>query len=431
MINFSELSANDRRIPKTKEHLLHTISKKTGVDAKYLNPLYESYSYQYNGDIDKITDKMFEYFMIANNKLNNEHDFGNDFFKALSSLEKSMDVAMDAKSYDDIFDHRPIEKNREEASKSLLSLIKKYFGITDSMTFLEIVIVILQTMQRNKSRKGKKSFSLFESTGLGQNLYNHLKTLNESYLLDFVEDNNNRLEHCPDVSATIKSDINFYNSLKMMLNDVWKRCETQELKDVYSKIVDHIEKETSYLVNKDNIITVDDSLYDNFIKDLINSPRMNIMYNNVDYLRSITADLQTLMFDLMIIVNTYVKRCENVVDYLDMTKLSNYRHATKTLFDSIASSQYSSRILTKNTQPLDYNTTATINNILYSSDFHGVGKYDHNRISMDCLMIIKAMQNEFNLKIRKFINNYISSGLELLHSLRKIETKLNNFVIDA
>lgn len=435
-------------LPKTKNDVLTDLSSKTGLNESVIAPLFESYIAMFDGDVDRTTDALYKYF-LGNDFNFDEDTFEQDFLKVLKSMDNTI---KSEKPYEDIeycnnYDvsdsvveklGRDNRKNIEKSSTPILSFLKKYFSSSNVVKLLESIIALFQIREVKKERyrngdyydRNFKSYNLLESTsGFGYDLYSKMVKLYEAEI-PIASDNKMKLENSPFSADMIRSDLSMYNGLKGYLNELYKYCDTAQLRDVYQRIVNYIDYNTDYLKNLDTVNSVDESNYSQFLNDLLINPNFNAIYQSVDYIKTITPDLQTLLFDLVIVIDEYVKKSQPALKYVNIKKQNNYRLYTRTLLSLIASSKFSSKLIHK-----DFgNTKGEIeccqcpDAISYQLSQIMTNEIEYNRVCERCIMIIKNMQNEFNLKIRKSINNYVTASLEILTSLRRVFDKYNNFV---
>lgn len=417
MINFSDLSSHDvtssnfnsilKNLEKSKDSFLKTLSENTGLSVDYLDPIYESKLYMNNGDVDSTIEGIWDEYINLKTKQTDVDQLDEEFITLLSMFNKKMNSGKDVIKM--VPETKSDIKKKRSFMKSIINWIKREFNNNDTDDALDILSSLSQ-MRNIEIKNGNKSYDiLFEGytpridkrleNKYGNQFLNIKKTAIDNFSTlaigeDFIDDN-----------------LYFYKDLKYILTDIWKSCDTSERKDVYSRLVKFIDNQIEYYVNKSNTEQIDESNYSEFLYSLINSPSLNAMYFSPDYLKTVTSDYQTLLYDLVYIVDRYVQNSQKYMDYVDITKISNYKKAYALINKSIISSNVSSSIAE--------------NVVDYGLD--NQGRYHYNQLANDCLLIIKSIQNEFNVGLRKVINLYITSSLELLHTLKFMETRLNNF----
>lgn len=382
-----------------KDKILEYASGLSGLDKTLLNGLYESFSFQSEGDSQKII-KMFK------NYFTGSKDFD---FEAFKDEIKSI--------YDEYFKDQSEEK-RKELNVQLLSAIHKNLeGVVDIMVVLKIVGFICYLKSTEKITLNESQIKpLFESLEDKINItkYNSINLTDTNYSIT------------NEVNA--KEDLVLYDSLKQLLNTYSKSYgNNRYITNMYSIIVDFINQKSIEASNYLYVETVNSKIYCDFIEEIINGSQMNIMYQNIDYLKSITPDLQNLVFDLMLLVNGTVNKCTKYNDYIDQKRINQYNLSTRNLFEAISSSVETSYLLHKSAKKTKIEATSdnSINPLsLYLYDINGNNIPNLVRLSLDCLMIIKAVQNEFVIKMRKLMNLYISNAIELIISYKHIDLKL-------
>lgn len=368
MIKFTKLvDTNIFDKVRTKADILKRINDRTGLPNEVLNNIYEYYDSVCYGDLNMIENEMMKYFNLDNKPTNNNIEID---FKVLAA--------------DDFSD-----------KDSIIGFLDRY-RTYDTLSLMKYICRILEC-------KTKKP------------------------LMESIDVFANDKEYLPEVNpGTLENNIELFSSLKHYLNDLYKRCETVEHLDVYSKIMLYLDNEINELINIENVQSVDNKQYQLFLEDLLNSTSLNPLYNNVDFIKTITPDLQTLMFDLMLLINDYISRdTYTFQNYIDISKIKNYKHFSRLLFESIISSFQISKLIDKTVKK---EFKINLDNFIPNS-YVAMGRYNYNAIAENCLWIIKSIQGEFNIKIRKYINTYITYTLELLYAYRKIETNLNKTVI--
>jgi hypothetical protein len=117
------------------------------------------------------------------------------------------------------------------------------------------------------------------------------------------------------------------------------------------------------------------------------------MSQNVDLLKSMIPDLQKLVYDLVLLFDIYIKEHSTNLKFVDRNLVLDYERYRDILLESISSSKFSSKVY--NNKMDYYCRVSTI-------------------AAQDCINVIKSVQNEFNLKIRKIINVYFTKSSELL-----------------
>lgn len=387
MKNFSEIKLDNS--PKNQLVLDYARSI-SGLPEDACKNLYESFKYSV-GDSEFTDEDAMKMF--------------NEYFK----VEKPIDINIFGKEIvDDLKKMGDMDESsltRRSFSNHLMSLLKRYLFKNDTPSMLEVLACIL------KLKDSENGGKLMQSLNIGKKAY---KKLNED-CVDLSKIRELDISGTPYSAEDTKDDYEFYDELKYLLSERFKDYSSQSnnIKNIYDTIMDYVNSRCNQLQSESIIKSTDESRYYDFIKDILTTPQMNGMYMNVDYLKSITSDLQTLLFDLIIIINTHVqKSLQNYGDYIDPEKIYEYNNSLKTLASRISSSSNSS--------------------LLYETDDlkSKISDKISSRIAIDCVQIISAIRGEFNINIRRCMTLFVSKSFELIHSLKDIDIKLyNNTVI--
>lgn len=412
MIDYSQI---DKTKLKDKDSVINNAILLSGLKKEYIVPIYESFSHETYGDIDAIDRMFFDYFNISEPV--DTQEFTTDVKEYIQEIgENSFDIS-----------------KRRSWTDRLIDLITNYTKGKDLPSILEILAFSLYLKNPKTGSKllktinyGEKSKELFEM----DDTFNFKKW--NSLNLEDTSFSNTRKQNA-------EVDLKFYSDVKYLLNDIFRSFNNYHIDNVHSIIVDYLNNEIKELTNISNVLSIDDSQYEPFIKELITLPTINALYYNPDYLRTITPDLQTLLLDLALIVHDYIKQMSRFNLYIDQEKIFNYNRSSNMLLESISTSIYSSYFLNNINSSSTCSDSETkcsrlmsvkdvLNNRLGLEEEYTIGLYNWNRIATDCLLIIKGIQNEFPIKIRKILNIYISNCLELIHSYKFIETRTKNIV---
>jgi hypothetical protein len=413
MENFSSINNN---LTTSRDQLIKHWSQQTGLPKENVISLYENFNVSALGDLSKINESFTKFLSNTNNfDLNS---FKNKIFELSGK----------------IVNVNSIEERNKILSK-FYSYIESSLAIcTDSSLLIEIICFVLLSRNNNfkpiadKLKFGFNLNNLFESENVNFEKINVLKYNAEQK--DVIQ---------------IKDDIKFYDSLKLILSRNNKRWGyNYHLDNVYETIVSYLDNEIKQLVNKDNIYTVNDTFEMELLNQIVTTEQLNPMYKHVDVLRNLIPDLQTLIFDCMLIVNNYVVCNQETINFLARTNYIDYINACKTLFSAISSSVETSKILfvEKNPSPDTINGTFTNSNT--DSDFSQIFnnfKIDTKKLdvyaypvqltsAIECIHIIKSCETDFNLKLRKVLNYYVTKSMNLLNKTGKVtyeRRKINKF----
>lgn len=390
MKNFSDITIDNT---SKRERIIQNALSLSGLPRPCIENLYES------AFVDKNTNEIDE-------------EEANKMFKEYFGISAPLDVNIFS---NDVITHMKkvgdltnTPEKRKKYTKDLMAVIKKYLKGSDTPTMLQMLSTILCMKDEKSGSKLMQSINignLMESDKFNLVAYNDLvNATNAAAKRETVED-----------KITSKQiDAMFYDELKNILTERFQDYSAQPIiyRDSYETIMKYVERKSSDIQTSLNIMETDDRRYKVFIDDLIKAPQMNSLYMSVDYLKTITSDLQTMLYDLVIITNTCIEHSNQYKDYIDPDKFYAYNNSLKALLESISSSANSSYVLM-------YNATGSINE----------GKYRSQVLASDCLLLIKQIQTEFAIGIRKYINVFFTAAMDVINAYKLIETKLRNTVI--
>jgi hypothetical protein len=278
--------------------------------------------------------------------------------------------------------------------------------------------------------ESKKQKSKDENLNENSKLY----TYNTSRI-DTVNDNSQPWK------TPIQADIHLYTGLRDLLsrnNGVWGN--NYHLDNVYNSIWQYLDGEIEELTNKNNVVEINDEFHEKFLIDLIYH-QINPMYKSHDILKTLIPDIQTLVFDLIILTTEFIKQHQTELSYLDQDIWDEYFESTTNIIQSIYSSRLSSKLLDvsqaynkkkyPNTYIDEYKTRNLRENFMFGPEFNIrlTPMYNHQlkiHNIIDCIYIVKSCQNEFNLKIRKLLNVWITKAFEITTRGEKIILSHNN-----
>lgn len=395
MKNFTELKLDNS--PRGQKVIDYAVGL-SGLPEEVCKTLYESMTYNMGGaeisDVDAM--QMF-----------------NEYFKVDTPIDVnvfSQEIVDDMKKIGDLGE---TSQKRRSYTKHLMSILKRYLFKNDTPSMLEVLCCVLKLKDQENGTK------LLESLHVGTET---MKTLNESLSnLDFGENAARYISGTPFTAEDASDDVQFYTELKYLLDQRFKDYSGQpvHIQNIYQTIMEYVDKRAQELQSDAEVMQTDESQYGKFLEHLINSPHLDGMYLSADYLKTITSDVQTLLFDLMIIINTYVSEMNKKYgDYVDPEKIYEYRIALAALAKMIASSKVHSKYGAGSSEDL---RSWSLTGYLQMNHF--------GRVALDCTQIMKSLQGEFNLNIRKCLNLYVSKAMELIHSLKDVKNKLHPNVV--
>lgn len=401
MNNFSEI----KNITSTrKDHLINEMVNSTGLQKERVEKLYEEFSFANNGDLKKINESFSDFINPEKNNF--------DYLKFKTNIISFVNRLINSKS----------NNEKYKINDDLTNFIINEIGICiDSATILELVSYVL--LQSNKNFE-----KIANITGFGKNtdLFE-----NQKISSDFAKINK---ELIPTKNKKL------FESLREILSKNEKHWGiTYHLDNAYIAIVEYLDNEIQELTNQENIYSVEDNFHLQLLTELITLKQINQMYRHIDVLRTLIPDMQTFIFDGMLLLHSYIQRNEYSMKFINKNTYLDYIEATKILFAAISTSKNSSKIRLINT---DFQETPNSNQPMSGNDqIFGNFQIDSTKLDIlnypislnacvDIVHIIKSSEVEFNLHLRKVINNYVTKTLNLLASTEKIileQRKTNKF----
>lgn len=365
-----------------KDHLINEMVDRTGLSETQVNNLYNQFNAKHGADLKSINES-FEEFL--------KPTAGFDFDKFRSNvIEYSTYISDESLTNDD----------RDEATYSLIHLIENNFPEADIITALKVVCLILSETSEKFETPEELSDNVF------------------SNLSESVE-----FKQFPSAKGLSK----LYESLAVMLSKNNKRWGSNyHLDNSYTSIMQFLGKEIENIVTEDNVRTTTNISHVNILRDIIDSGYINPMYLHIDHLKKLVPDTQNLVFDLMLLVHTYIRNYENSIQFIKRQSYLDYINSSDALFSQISSSINSSQILKAQK---DMNEKWEIENTLLDhfeideKKFNVYGVPIDAKIVSAMLKMIKECSNDFNLKLRHLINIYITKALELTIKVEKVKLK--------
>lgn len=402
MKNFAEIVKTSKNL---KENLIDKVSLSTGLSKEKVSNLYENFSIACNGDMTKINESFVDF-------IKPEVSF--DFEKFSNQItELSKRIVEPGLSPDD----------RWNITNNMIGIIRDVFEMTpDVPVLLEAVSYVLLN-KGNNFKKVAKAISFGEK----------FKHLFESENIDFKP-----INVCAENSSEInqlncKEDVRLYESLREILGKNNKRWGyNYHLDNAYQAILDYLTTEIEELTNKDNTYAVDDTFEMQIIDMLVKQNQLDPMYKHIDVLRKVIPDIQTLVFDMMVLVHNYIETNRWTIQFVNRDCFNQYLSSSEMLFKNISTSRISSKILRQNNslapvqEPDSNKTTKSDYDQIFDNFILDETKVDiftyplRATTASDCLQIIKCCETEFNLNIRKIINLYFTKAMNLVASTEHV-----------
>ena len=217
------------------------------------------------------------------------------------------------------------------------------------------------------------------------------------------------------------------------LNKPWSN--NLRAQSIYQSMLEYLQAEIEYLSNKDSIYSVDDSQTEIILNQLLQG-YLSPENRQADVVRSVITDIQAFVFDLTTIVLNYVYVAKaDFLYYMNQTKIDKFEASARKLIEAISTSRKDSKLL--NRMPSEQRETYGYYNVLnayslgdfktkYTGAFNTRMKFETIN---DCLFLIKNLQNDFNLGIRKVINNFLTNSISFVADLNRVSSQLSrNFM---
>ena len=411
MKSFSEISDN---LGTSRDRFVEEFSVKSGLDKQLVSKLYENAKFECNGDSKKIEEKFKSLLEININTFESKIQ---EFIAALQAAGE------DINRQDFIL--RFLDNCSKDTDEYNFYKVLLYtLFLKDQVNFNKLATCLDTNKTLNESFGVVKQVTLFESVGINP---------------EYVKEGRVPLIVGVNDGQEIKDDIRFYSGLKELLARNNKRWgASYHLDNAYRAILDYLDQEITELINKDNITTVDSHFEETIINELFRG-ELNPMYRNIDILRPLIVDIQTLTFDMMCLVMCFVNANSKYCRYLNRKEFDEFLEAFYALYSQISSSHKTSYILLKENKE-DQNTDGPIHAInvkgpdaIFQKIYVDYEKFNLNLqpiktvAAVDALYIMKACTSEFNLKIRKYINHFVTKGFNIIGRLEKVMTEAMKF----
>ena len=395
MKNFSEISKN---ITTSKDKLIEEFSVKSGLSIPTVTRLYENAKMHGVEDIEKQFKQMLEV---------NLNTFESKMQEFISSIESTSDL-----NKNDLILGFLNRCSQDTDEYNFYKVILYVLFLKDQVNFNKLATCIETTTKLNEGFNIEKKVSLFESVGINP---------------EFVKEGRIPIIVGVNDGCEIKDDIRFYSSLKELLARNNKRWgASYHIDDAYQAIWDYLNKEIEELTTKDNITSVDQSFEETILKELLTG-ELNVMYRDINVLRPLIVDIQTLVFDMMCLVMGYVKQNQQFCRYLNRKQFEDFITAFNALYAQIESSKQTSMLV------IDYRDqkeSPCYDGPGYVEIYHNVTidyhKYDVHTLPIktvavvDAMYIMKSASVDFNLKIRKYINHFLTKAFDIVGRLEHI-----------
>lgn len=385
-----------------KDKLLESFSVESGLPIEACNKLYESLGE--SGFKENIGN-----FLSVN--------LGN-FANSLKSL---MSVFKDAAP--------------ESINNLILNVLSESAEKDDSVSFFKVILYLLLMKDKTNFTKiaddmnidekiagfiKTKSINLFESVGLPSDVF-ELNINNVPVITGFNQ------------GTSVAADVEFYSSLKHLLSRNNKRWgNNYHLERTYDAIQKYLDEEIKYIQNKDAMYTVDSNFENDLIRQLLVGT-LPVMYRDINVLRPLISDIQTLTFDMICLFMGFVKTNNQYMKYINRNTTNRMINSFSVVYGKLLSSKAKSHVLlniemvdTDKTQLKVNNQTLTeifSNTYLKDDISKTIGSLDLTG-AVDILYIIKSCSQDFEIRLRPYLREFVTAGFEYLAKYERIYCEL-------
>jgi hypothetical protein len=395
MKNLSEMNNNTG-----KEQVINLACSQTGLSDIVVDKIYESQK------LDGKTDQqIIEYF--TNITENNEIISSKEFIEGVSNVIKELSL------------------DKKELTIKFLNVLNDFVD-DKKIDTINLIDVINEILIVNNPKAKEKLISIIEIP------FENYKELNESF--DFViptEKNENT--------------ILLFEGLKEILTKNNQRWGiTYHIKNSYNAIMNYINDEISEIELSSKINSVSNEYHLLILNDML-SGNVSPLYKHVSSVKHLVPDLQTLVFDMVLLVNSYMQAHDSSLEFVNRQTYNEYNDSANSFIKNIFSSFVNSQIIDEFDKkkyletPENCNSNngelSECNSFYFGKDEvikqitnlirNNKLKYNTWNISLksvvDMINFIKSSSTEFNLKIRPIMRTYITKAYLLTSSVEKAD----------
>lgn len=261
-------------------------------------------------------------------------------------------------------------------------------------------------------------------------------------LHEFDTDNIKKLEAVKpiDMGVDIDKSLKLYESIELLLTKQNKRWgNAYHLNNTYEGIMNYLKLETENFLLTKEIVTTDTNFHLDVLRSFVNDVN-DPMLANYSSVQHLIMDIQTLDFDLILLLNNYIDENSQALEFVSRETLNNYRKAANDLLSNLYNSVYSSRIVPQNfvrafeqgkkengrlLQILSKNIDKTI-----VSDFERK-PFLSTKAAHRIINFIKSTTVDFNMGLRPLITFYTNKAMILIQSVEEAKYKLNKFTYNS
>lgn len=438
MKTFSSLS-DSVKSTTSRDQLINLVHTQSGLPKAQIQKMYESFEAS-GKDWVQINESFKDW--LNPKAIVGFKDFFKTFIKKASMLNKQFltddeKLLLTDELISSIWD--TIDNQKVDAI-NLLNIVSNILILKDPITFGKVVeeaefIEIISGTNKNNSYENKsleEIYNEYPQYTEYQELYESIQPLRK-----IIQKNSNSNTTSGDMlDLQQKLDTNetrLFEGLRDLLAKNNKRWGiSYHIENSYQKIMEYLNHEIEGIQNDANIVSVSNSFQEQFFNDIFMGT-LNLMYRDVNTLKQLIPDIQTLVFDMMTLVHYYVKKHENEMSYINVDTYNQYLMSVKNLYSLISSSRKSSYVLYNN--PNTDRCTNCNDGIFgeLSIDVQKLGGYTFElqmKNVVDMVYTIKSCSTEFNLKIRPVLRTYVTKTFELLGKAEHIileKQKINKY----
>ena len=407
MKNFSEESIIDNIT--SKDRTIQLVRSNTGLSTDHIEKIYESQK------IEGISDEsIVNYFNTLAQPINNINlkDFFGSLVNGLSGIETNL-----------------TDIKKTEVTKGLLQCLNDYSTGKDTNNInLDSVqlMSIIQQLIEIKNPEAKESFSKLDSNLILSDAATEYTVLSESMNFSLPEIDN-------------VNTVMLYEGLRDILMKNNKRWgNAYHIQNTYNAMLSFFDEEITNRKLAESMVSMDNTFHLELLNDLL-SGDVSPINKDINAIKHLIPDLQTLLFDIVVLVNNYFINNEYSLNFIARQSVNSYKDASRTLIASIASSRVISKIIYDEVRDpnlaIDSNTSTIcvsgendwskgnfLQKLSGSIDQRKL-KYDTYDVPLkaivDMLNLVKSSSVEFNLKIRPFVRNYVTKSYELCSKVER------------
>lgn len=324
---------------------------------------------------------------------------------------------------------------KNTGQESLNDFLISFIGETaknDSLSFFKVLLYLLfmkdqtnfsklaQNMDIDAKLAGfikTKAVNLFESVGLPSDCFETVKENNVPVITGFNQ------------GTSLQDDLEFYGNLKQLLARNNKRWgNNYHLTNVYEAIMKYIEYEAEYIQHKDSMYHVDGNFEDDLIKQLFLG-QLPVMYRDVNVLRNMIADIQTLTFDMICLFMGFVKSNQQFMKYMNRDVTNRFITSFSAVYGKLISSKRFSHVLQSNdfcsSDSQVTRLTQIFDDCWLKYDYSFINHPMDLRGAVDILYIIKSCSQDFEIRLRPYLREFVTAGFEYLAKYESIYAEVS------